>query len=255
MDNKYLTLLRPRGAAVWLPTDIGGCKRWGRSDLGITKDGSDRVSIYADQSGNGNDFTQTMDDNKFVWYADQIDGYPGLYMDGNNDFMVGTGSSLVSVFNGNDIPFSIFFVAKQSSMVLAYYTLWSTAFLNNLRPFNKWTAYNGSYYYEMQRATAAEAPTITGGIPDLDWHYFLYVFKGTTADFYKDGVKIINNGSLDTIAFSDIDTFTLGCFNYSVSQSQFFLGYIAEDAIYDNEISSDDITLLHNYAATRYPSI
>src|SRR3990170_4446860 len=213
MDNKYLTLLRPRGAAVWLPTDIGGCKRWGRSDLGITKDGSDRVSIYADQSGNGNDFTQTMDDNKFVWYADQIDGYP------------------------------------------AYYTLWSTAFLNNLRPFNKWTAYNGSYYYEMQRATAAEAPTITGGIPDLDWHYFLYVFKGTTADFYKDGVKIINNGSLDTIAFSDIDTFTLGCFNYSVSQSQFFLGYIAEDAIYDNEISSDDITLLHNYAATRYPSI
>ncbi len=60
------------------PTRIGGCVLWLRSDLGITKDGSDLVSAWADQSGAGNDATQGTAANKPTWLASQVNGYPAL---------------------------------------------------------------------------------------------------------------------------------------------------------------------------------
>lgn len=44
-------------AGVFLPTTLSGCVMWLRSDLGITTV-SGKVSVWADQSGSGNDVTQ-----------------------------------------------------------------------------------------------------------------------------------------------------------------------------------------------------
>lgn len=47
-----------RGAVVshaFTPTDISGCVLWLKADTGVTKDGSNLVSLWADQSGSGND--------------------------------------------------------------------------------------------------------------------------------------------------------------------------------------------------------
>jgi hypothetical protein len=56
------------GRAPFTPTDIAGAVLWLRADLGITEAGSG-VSVWADQSGNGNDFAQGTDANRPVLNA------------------------------------------------------------------------------------------------------------------------------------------------------------------------------------------
>ena len=70
----------------WVSTDIAGCTFWVKSDSGVTKDGSDRVSIWVDQI-TGNNLLQATDSKKFTYYANQLNGYPSLRSDGIDDFM------------------------------------------------------------------------------------------------------------------------------------------------------------------------
>lgn len=58
---------------------------WVRSDVGITKDGSNFVSSWADQSGNGRDLTEAT--NKPLWVDSLVNGYPALRFDGANDLL------------------------------------------------------------------------------------------------------------------------------------------------------------------------
>lgn len=55
-----LGLKRRGGAAAFTPPDISGCILWLRADLGTTVTGAG-VSLWEDQSGNGNDADQTTD--------------------------------------------------------------------------------------------------------------------------------------------------------------------------------------------------
>jgi hypothetical protein len=66
------------------PSDISGCLVWLRADNGITKDESNNVSAWADQSGNGNDFFTNASDirpdgSEFpVWVNSVLNGKPGV---------------------------------------------------------------------------------------------------------------------------------------------------------------------------------
>lgn len=67
----------------FLATSISGCVLWLRADLGITKDGSDRVSAWADQSGTGDankNVTQGVAGNQPLWNASDanLGGRPSL---------------------------------------------------------------------------------------------------------------------------------------------------------------------------------
>jgi hypothetical protein len=54
-----LGLLTASVHADFSPQTIPGLKFWIKADAGVTKDGDNRVSVWADQSGQGNDFAQT----------------------------------------------------------------------------------------------------------------------------------------------------------------------------------------------------
>ena len=58
----------PEGMAVWL-----------KADAGITKDGSNKVSTWADQSPNGWNAAMTSSTNQPTWVADGINGNPALH--------------------------------------------------------------------------------------------------------------------------------------------------------------------------------
>lgn len=88
------------------PTDIPGCVLWLRSDLGITKDGSNIVSSWADQSGNGNDFTIPGTNTGPLWLENQLNGYASLSFDGITDGLYHLGLNLVQ-------PVDIYVVMKQ----------------------------------------------------------------------------------------------------------------------------------------------
>jgi hypothetical protein len=99
------TFLVDSGSLI-LPTDVLGCKLWLRSDLGITKDGSDNVSEWADQSGNGNDLLQATPANQPNWVDAQLSGYPAIRFNGTSDSMQS------SAFSSLSQPLEVLVVAK-----------------------------------------------------------------------------------------------------------------------------------------------
>jgi hypothetical protein len=80
------------GAAAWSPLDLGSTlKLWLRGDLGITLNGGD-VSAWADQSGNGQHFTQATGAQQPLYVASGISSMPSVaFTAANNDFLASTG--------------------------------------------------------------------------------------------------------------------------------------------------------------------
>jgi hypothetical protein len=66
----------PLGGATTIPT--AGLMGWWKADVGVTKDGSNKVSAWADQSGNGRNFTQPTTGNQPLWQASIKNALPGI---------------------------------------------------------------------------------------------------------------------------------------------------------------------------------
>lgn len=67
------------GAAPFTPASLSGLILWLRADMGITLAGA-KVSAWADQSGNANDFAQGVDADRLTYTASDADflGQPSL---------------------------------------------------------------------------------------------------------------------------------------------------------------------------------
>ena len=73
-DNIRSTFLPGEGLLLWL-----------KADAGTTQGTGGTVSLWADQSGNGNDAAQSSPFNQPQWVDDAINGHPTLRFDGNSD--------------------------------------------------------------------------------------------------------------------------------------------------------------------------
>lgn len=82
-------IMLPRG---FTPLDIPNALLWLRADRGITKDGSNFVSQWNDQTPNGFNCTQATAGNKPLWVANVQNGRPALRFNGatNNRFLAGS---------------------------------------------------------------------------------------------------------------------------------------------------------------------
>lgn len=83
-QGKKMLLLDAGGEKT--PTQVTGLWQWLKADAGITKDGSNFVSAWADQSGNGRNMTQSTVGIKPKWTAaSSFDGLlPCLDFDGDD---------------------------------------------------------------------------------------------------------------------------------------------------------------------------
>jgi hypothetical protein len=71
----------------WNPTRIGGCKLWLRStSISGVADGG-QVATWSDESGLGNDFTQSTASKRPLLYSNQVKGRPAVRFDGEDDFL------------------------------------------------------------------------------------------------------------------------------------------------------------------------
>lgn len=84
------------GGGGSFPTVTGLYARF-RADLGVTKDGSNLVSTWADQSGNGHDLTSSLT-KRPLWQTAQINGVPAILFDGVNDQLLQASVSLPEPF-------------------------------------------------------------------------------------------------------------------------------------------------------------
>lgn len=88
--------LSPWPAAV----EATGLRAWYRADLGITKDGANKISSWADLSGNGSHVVQTANAARQpAWIPSALYGHPAVAFDGS---MVLTSPASLEVQSGSD---------------------------------------------------------------------------------------------------------------------------------------------------------
>lgn len=100
---------RRMGGVAFLPSSIANLSAWWRADLGIVKDGSDRVSVWNDQSGIFH-LSQTTGADQTLWVDGVIGGHPIVRGDGVSDYIRRTVSDFLIADTGG----SLFVVSVQS---------------------------------------------------------------------------------------------------------------------------------------------
>ena len=223
--------------SIWLPTDIGDCKLWLRPDLGITKDELDRISLEADQSGNGNNFPQTTDAKKLVWWANQLNGYPAIFSDGIDDE-----EQCINLLSLTEM--SIFFVGKRldNKAIFCYGSHGEGA------------VHTHQYYDLGNTLFSTDGIAVNNGIPDAvsifnNYHCAIHCWGGggTQSTFFLNGTeKIVSGGNMNAVP--NPQRLSLA------SQVGYDYGshWRADFALYNRIITGEEIILLSNYAATRY---
>jgi len=108
--NGHYGVHRPRwgqkdGSLLWTPLSIPNLAAYYDSDFGITKDGSNKVSAWADQSGNGRDLVQATSSLQPLWEDNQLNGHPIITFDGIDDYLLFTPLSRF-------LPYSLWIVFK-----------------------------------------------------------------------------------------------------------------------------------------------
>lgn len=76
--NNLLCCFPTKSASSFSPPDIAGCLLYLDPTLGVTKNGSNQVTGWADQSGNSNNASQSTASHSFVYTANALGANPGL---------------------------------------------------------------------------------------------------------------------------------------------------------------------------------
>ncbi len=231
----------------WVPTDITNCILWLRSDLGITKDGSDRVDTWADQSENGHDATQATDAAKPVWQANIINTtLPAIYFDGADDNFSCNG--VASHLSGNDTPFTHFVVFKNVDVLnrprILYVTnaAWS-------QTIDIWTHVDEKGGF--QKYPVAAHYTVTTQPPSI-WYIRTDRHPGTTISMWKNATLVMDAEADDAASFTLTKAVIGAMTNGNGERYYFFKGWMVEEILYDSALSEGDRTLVLDYLNTRY---
>jgi len=230
----------------FVPTDIGGCVLWLRSDLGITKDASDRVSEWADQSGNGLTVSQATDTAKPVFYSNQINGHAGIYFDGVDDFLSKAAVARSQIFPNID----------EGSFVLIIKTVegctpfgWagklgdsSIQILTHM-PFGDIIYFDFPYNAGQGRSSASEPSGWNN-----TWHSVILVRRPDGTQIIRADKTTLNTSNRTGTAADVIDPLYIGKYFNGLN----FKGYLAEMLVYKVGLTGDDITSLESYFNSRY---
>ena len=250
--------------SLFLPTDVPGCVLWLRSDLGVTKDGSNLVSVWVDQSGDGNDATQVTSDNQPLWKDNHINGHPAIYFDGVDNFLLASGIATKGYFSGNDKPFTIFIVSTLEKAAWDDDGNWISCYLASDSFSTGIFDVLDFYNYGMSVRTAlTDDMSVTkgsnGGTGLLPGDYNLpyiweLVFDGQNVSIFKNATTIINNADLDVGVVTPDDSFSIGCAyeGLGVAKFAFWLGDIDEVIVYKSLVSVLNRSLIENYLNGRY---
>lgn len=237
--NADSILLRSTGRVVvsggaFSPTDIANLALWVRSDLGVTKDGSDLVSNWADQSGNGRDLTEAT--NKPLWVNSLINGSPAIRFDGTNDKLITPDFSLSQ-------PYHFFMVLRVLSAPAnerifqtdndANTTASAALILNSSGP-------------ALSQASIAVSSGNNISIDTTNFHYVGSLFNNTNSSLQMDGGTPVDSTTINPTNFDGV---TLGAHG---GASLFVNIEVAEFMVYSATISGTDLTDLNSYFSTRY---
>lgn len=202
----------------------------------VTVDGSDKVSIWHDISGNGRDAVQSNTDRQPLYnnnYLPAGGGLPAIFFD-----------DVASTQDGMTIPdlnlpaaseFTIFSVFNTTGGIATRRAIQSST--------NNWLVgpYNASIWYHAGSLTASGTPYIAG-IFDIT----AAIRKTTEAEFYINGVYDVDNPA------ANVGPITLALGAGGINTNEGLEGYIVEVIVYDRVLSQAEREATEEYLAEKW---
>jgi len=244
----------------WTPTTPSGLKQWLKADTGTFQASScttaasadtDPVGCWQDQSGQGNNVTQSTSGKRPLLKLAIQNGKQVLQFDGSDDAFNDT-----LAVSGQMSFFIVYKVASLSSGNSAeLFTLKNTTF-SELLIINSVAGYTTVSFIN----DLAGSQTGVGYNPvfDSNWHILIATYNGgtnTSTGSYTitfDGVSRTVVSS-STFARTGTDVGGIGSRINNSGTSSFTLnGYIAEMGVYSTALSAGDVTNLTSYLDTRW---
>lgn len=225
------------------PIDISGLVSWHSADVGVTKDGSDYVSEWSDQSIEANNATQPTAANKPLWVDSILNSKPILRFDGVNTGMLHEIASSPA--------YTFFIVVTPSSSKSAYeisLNMYSAAEI-------RWGIGMGSDGTQGSGWCGVGAGTGLGNANDClvnEWKIVAYTKN------VADGWNLYRNGSFirnvaDTSIATYLGTKPMGIgAEYITTPNYGLSGDIAEILIYNSVLSTTDRELVQTYLNEKY---
>jgi len=243
-------------AVAFLPTAVANLQAWFKSDVGLFQESTfvtasgddDPVGGWRDQSGNGNDVIQATSSLKWTLRLDEINGLPALQNDGD-DFIANVTTALG--FSGTDKPLATFCVAKVTDTA-ANRVIFSIGNSGTNTQFYEILTNATPEYSEIKRDDASVLKAHDDGTPQtINYVLWTILNNGTQSTMRVDGALI---GSADVdldVGASTFDQFAIGTV-LRVAASANWVGFLAEIAVVQDDISAADLALMETYFANRY---
>jgi hypothetical protein len=237
-------------SSAFVPTDIVGCLLWLRADLGITFNGA-AVSGWADQSGNGNNASQSTVASQPTFSQTAMNGLPAIQGGGavtplfmtTPAFTIGSNATIAVAAQPTTTPQTGFARLVEQRNDTAYYLG-----VNSAGAYYKFIVNDNTSPYGTAEGSAglggavATANTIVTGT---------YASATTTGTLYVNGKSIASDSTNFPAPGAGAIALTI-MQRYTTPPSQPWLGYLGEIVIYNRALSPGELTRLHRYLGARY---
>lgn len=236
-STKTITNNRTLVSTNFVPTDVAGLKLWLKADVGVYNDAgvtlatnSQTVRQWNDQSGSGNNISQSTSGNRPVYKTNQFQGLPAInFVSASNNYMDGT-------FAGGALsqPTTVFVVARQLDFN-------NNTFYDTNTGSNEQVVLSPSSAVYTQYAGTNQSGGSAGGNLNL----LESVYNAGSSFTNNLGTQIIS-GNVGSMTFANC---RLGA---NPSPGSYLNGYICEFLVYTGTLSSADRTSIRNYLKGRW---
>lgn len=224
--------------AAFVPTQLSGCTLWLRADMGVTDAGGGKCSAWADQSGNGRNFTQGIDANRPIITASAINGRQALRFDSAASQRLSNGTALSSFITASAwTAFAVFNYTGASAVSPTSYS--NPALIADSSSYcGLYNSTTRAVAYCWDGADKSARPTIT-----TSTNYYL------TAQLSGGNIVAnVNAGSNSTTASGNVSTLT-GTMHLG-GVSVYHKGDIGEIIMYNRALSAGELTQVQAYLAS-----
>ena len=233
-------------APGFLPSSLSGMKLWLRADMGVTADGSNRVSAWADQSGNGNNFTQGGGSSKPLYVASGLNGLPHIDFNQATSHLAGPALSALMAASGKTVVI-VYTVDTASTTGAADAYLGNGVMGQSTEYFGVGVTTSGGSVRVLASTYPSAWKTAFFSIAPAPYSSALFVFH----DGVTLGVEDISlvSGSIGAGATGSLTATTYLGRN---STPNYFDGKISEVITYNRQVSGAEYTALRGYINGRY---
>jgi RHS repeat-associated protein len=236
-----------------LPT---GMKLWLKADAGVTKDANDKVSGWADQSGNSNHAAQTDGAKQPTWIVNAINNQPVLRFGGTDDHMQGPTN-----FNLGNADHTLFCVHRRTTPSHGSAPLsFATSLTDNGAPTLSWIGDTNRFGTTRTYSGWGLAKSVDLDPESQAFHVSSMSRQGGTSG--NGGSLIIRSaavgGLYQTKATQNWTSITGGGYYVGVHNADhtinthFLTGDVAEVIVFERALTPAERTRVESYLAKKY---